>query len=136
MLLRLLLSNISILQSCVQSRPHILLFQSIQGLSAGVILEAGKASRRIHRRDQSVCGPAQLQSSPSICLGVATIARTKEQYIRRAIGSLLEGLTNDQRGSIHSAVFAQTDRSQHPIYNEPWLKYVANEILQYDVSNK
>lgn len=82
-------------------------------------------------------GQPSSQSSPSICLGVATIARTKEQYIRRTIGSLLEGLTDDQRGSIHLAVFfAQTDPSQHPIYNEPWLKNLANEILQYDVSNE
>ncbi|KAI4247651.1 MAG: hypothetical protein L6R42_009556, partial [Xanthoria sp. 1 TBL-2021] len=82
-------------------------------------------------------GQPSSQSSPSICLGVATIARTKEQYIRRTIGSLLQGLTDDQRGSIHLAVFfAQTDPSQHPIYNEPWLKNLANEILQYDVSNE
>lgn len=77
------------------------------------------------------------QSTPSICLGIATVARTGEQYIRRTIGSLLEGLSDDHRDSIHLAVFfAQTDPSQHPIYNEPWLKNVADEILQYEVSNE
>lgn len=77
------------------------------------------------------------QSSPSICLGIATIARTGEQYIRRTIGSLLEGLSHDQRDSIYLVVFfAQTDPSQHPIYNEPWFNNVADEILQYDVRNE
>ncbi|KAL8659356.1 MAG: hypothetical protein Q9226_000476 [Calogaya cf. arnoldii] len=76
-------------------------------------------------------------SSPSICLGIAIIARANEQYIPHTIGSLLEALTDNQRQSIHLTVFfAQTDPSQHPIYNEPWLKNVANEILQYKVSDE
>ncbi|KAL9004695.1 MAG: hypothetical protein Q9188_002491 [Gyalolechia gomerana] len=77
------------------------------------------------------------QLNAEVCLGVATIARSKDQYIRRAVGSLLEGLTDAQRASIHLAVFfAQTDPHQHPIYNEPWLKSVANEIVQYNVGDE
>ena len=74
------------------------------------------------------------QASPSICLGIATVARSKEQYIRRTIGSLLEGLTEPQRSSIHLAVFfAQTNPHEHPIYNEPWLKNVVDEVVEYAV---
>ncbi|KAL9023315.1 MAG: hypothetical protein Q9196_007279, partial [Gyalolechia fulgens] len=77
------------------------------------------------------------QLNAELCLGIITIARSKEQYIRRAVGSLLEGLTDAQRASIHLAVFlAQTDPHQHPIYNEPWLKSAANEIVQYNVSDE
>ncbi|KAL8995729.1 MAG: hypothetical protein Q9169_004587 [Polycauliona sp. 2 TL-2023] len=80
-------------------------------------------------------GSPSIQPGPSICLGIATIARAKEQYIPRTVGSLLEGLTQDQRSSIHLAIFfAQTDPSQHPVYNDPWLRSVANEILQYEAS--
>ncbi|KAI4239983.1 MAG: hypothetical protein L6R40_005415 [Gallowayella cf. fulva] len=77
------------------------------------------------------------QLSPSICLGIATIARTKEQYLRRTIGSLLQGLSDEQQHTIFLAVFfAQTDPSRHPIYNEPWLKDVADEIMRYHVSDE
>lgn len=75
--------------------------------------------------------------NPSICLGVATVARSEVQYIGRTIGSLLEGLTTDQRSSIHLAVFfAQTNPQQHPTYNEPWLYNVADEIIEYNVDPK
>ena len=77
------------------------------------------------------------QTNPSICLGIATIARAKEQYIRCTVGSLLEGLTETQRDSIHLVIFfAQTNPHEHPIYNEPWLQHVVNEIVEYDVGEK
>ncbi|KAI4190426.1 MAG: hypothetical protein L6R41_000806 [Letrouitia leprolyta] len=79
--------------------------------------------------------PSQLNAE--VCLGIATIARSKDQYIRRAVGSLLEGLTDTQRASIHLAVFfAQTDPHLHPVYHEPWLKNVANEIVHYDANKE
>lgn len=75
--------------------------------------------------------------SPSICLGIATVARPESQYIDRTIGSLLAGLTDDQRRSIHLAVFfAQTNPRQHPAYNEPWLKNLADECIEYNVDKK
>ena len=75
--------------------------------------------------------------NPSICLGIATVARSEVQYIDRTIGSLLAGLTDDQRSSIHLAVFfAQTNPRQHPTYNEPWLKNVADEFIEYNVDEK
>ncbi|KAL8655087.1 MAG: hypothetical protein Q9210_001108 [Variospora velana] len=97
----------------------------------------GQADAFIQAANHSASELHPQQSTPSICLGIATIARTKEQYIRRTIGSLLDGLTHQQRSSIHLSVFfAQTDPHQHPVYNEPWLKNVANDILQYNVDDE
>ena len=74
---------------------------------------------------------------PSICLAIATVARSKVQYLDRTIGSLLEGLTDDQRPHIHLAVFfAQTDPRRHPAYNDPWLKNLVDEIIEYNVGEK
>ncbi|KAL9011031.1 MAG: hypothetical protein Q9173_004087 [Seirophora scorigena] len=68
---------------------------------------------------------------------IATIVRTEEQCIRRAIGSLLDGLTHQRRSNIHPSVFfAQTNPHQHPVYHEPWLKSVANDILQNNVDDE
>ena len=74
--------------------------------------------------------------NPSMCIGVATVARrSEEQYVRGTIGSLLEGLSDAERAEIHFIVFiAHTDPSVHPIYHEPWLKAVSNKVLTYDVS--
>ncbi|KAL9602023.1 MAG: hypothetical protein Q9219_002132 [cf. Caloplaca sp. 3 TL-2023] len=87
----------------------------------------------INAANQTINEPIP-QSDPKICLGIATIARAEEQYIRCTVGSLLQGLTDHQRESIHLAIFfAQADPRQHPIYNEPWLKSAANEIIEYKV---
>ncbi|KAL8891319.1 MAG: hypothetical protein Q9215_001642 [Flavoplaca cf. flavocitrina] len=116
--------------------PTSFFFDSSKGYQRLYSLKRERqADAFINAANQSTTPPSP-QPSPSICLGIATIARTEEQYIPRTIGSLLEGLTNDQRSTIDLAVFfAQTDPSQHPAYSQPWLKSVANKILQYDVSD-
>ena len=78
-----------------------------------------------------------LAHDPLMCIGVATIARpTTEQYVRGTIGSLLEGLSTKERSAIHLTTFvAHTDPSVHPIYTEPWLTAVSNNVLTYDVSD-
>ncbi len=75
--------------------------------------------------------------NPSMCIGVATVARpSKEQYVRGTVGSLLEGLSDAERAKIYLILFiAHTDPSVHPVYHEPWLKAVSNRVLTYDVSN-
>jgi len=73
--------------------------------------------------------------APSICLGLATVARAGEQYVRSTVGSMLEGLSADQRNDIQLVIFfAQTDPQNHPIYHERWLKNVADQVVEYNVS--
>jgi hypothetical protein len=80
----------------------------------------------------SVVEPA---SSPSICIGIATIARAEKQYVRSTVGSLLEGLTKEQRSTVHLSVFiAHTNPHVHPIVQEPWLRSVSNQVLSYNVT--
>ncbi|KAI4146609.1 MAG: hypothetical protein L6R39_003400 [Caloplaca ligustica] len=70
------------------------------------------------------------------CIGMATVARPDEQYIRSSFGSLIEGLAEDDRKHIHTVVLVgHTDPQQHPIYHEPWLKNLSNQILTYDTHN-
>ena len=73
--------------------------------------------------------------APKLCIGIATIARENEQYVQATIGSLLEGLTPDERGEIYLAVLiAHTDPTTHPITNESWLTALTDKVLHYDVS--
>ncbi|CAF9928628.1 MAG: hypothetical protein ALECFALPRED_004103 [Alectoria fallacina] len=72
---------------------------------------------------------------PKICVGIATVAREQDQYVRRTIGSLIDGLEPSEREQIFLAVLiAHTDPQMHPIYGEPWLTKVADKTLLYDVN--
>lgn len=117
--------------------PTSFFFDSSIGYQRNYSLKRERqADTFIEAANRSAVAPKP-QSKPSICLGIATVARSKEQYIRRTIGSLLEGLTKPQQSSIHLAVFfAQTNPHDHPIYNELWLKQVANEIIEYVVDDE
>ncbi|TVY76141.1 hypothetical protein LSUE1_G008646 [Lachnellula suecica] len=85
----------------------------------------------------NVSRPEELsQQPPVICIGIATIARRDEQYVRTTIGSLLEGLSDEQRRSIYLNLFiAHTDPSKHPIYEEKWVQTLPNNLLKYEQAN-
>lgn len=56
----------------------------------------------------------------SLCVGIATVARDGERYFRSSIGSLLQGLTEEERQDIHLITFiAHTDPTMHPEYYSP-----------------
>ena len=72
---------------------------------------------------------------PQLCVGIATVAREQDQYVRRTIGSLIDGLEPNQRRQIFLIVLiAHADPQMHPIYGEPWLTNVVDKTLLYDVS--
>ena len=72
---------------------------------------------------------------PQMCIGIATVAREQDQYVRRTIGSLIDGLEPSDREQILLMVLiAHADPDTHPVYGEPWLTNVVDEKLVYDVS--
>lgn len=72
---------------------------------------------------------------PKMCIGIATVAREQDQYVRRTIGSLIDGLEPSEREQIFLVVLiAHADPQMHPIYGEPWLTNVADKTLLYDVN--
>lgn len=74
---------------------------------------------------------------PKLCIGIASVARPGEQYVRSTVGSLLEGLSEQQRREVHLTVLiAHTEPKDHPIYGEEWLKAAANKVLLYGVSEE
>ena len=91
-----------------------------------------------HPSSLSEKGPSPTTTTskePTFCIGIATVVRHGEQYIRSTIGSLLEGLTEQQRKEIYLVVLiAHTDPHIHPIYGEEWLDTVCDRVLLYDLS--
>ena len=71
------------------------------------------------------------------CIGVATIARNGEEYVRSTLGSLLDRLTSEERNDITLMVLiAHTAPHVHPIYSETWLANIVDKVLLYDVNQK
>lgn len=69
---------------------------------------------------------------PSFCVGVASVARGSARYFSTSVGSLLEGLTTEERQEIYLVLFiAHTDPQTHPTYAEPWVENVADQVLTY-----
>ena len=65
-----------------------------------------------------------------------TVKRETKQYVDVAVGSLLEGLSEEERGKLWLYVlFADTDPSVHPSW-KGWLKRAADEVGAYVVNNQ
>jgi hypothetical protein len=80
---------------------------------------------------------AQPEEPPELCVGVPSIARDGVDYLRTTIGSLLEGLSREERDGIHLVVFiAHSNPEKHPATHQLWLNNLADEILRYNVSKE
>ncbi|PWY75697.1 integral membrane protein [Aspergillus eucalypticola CBS 122712] len=68
----------------------------------------------------------------TICVGIVTVRRRKEQYVGLTIASLLEGLTESERNTIFlDLLIAHTDPFVHPIFSEKWVETLPDRVLLY-----
>lgn len=74
---------------------------------------------------------------PVLCIGVVTVKRKRNiDYLNGTIGSMLAGLTEEERSAISvQLVFADPDPSRHPEYNQTWLD-VVDSWSPYNVSDE
>ncbi len=76
-------------------------------------------------------------NAPKLCIGIASVGRPGNQYVRSTVGSLLEGLTEQQRREINLTILiAHTHPEDHPIYGEEWLEALADKVLLYHVTEE
>jgi hypothetical protein len=72
---------------------------------------------------------------PLICAAFVTVKRDFDNYFVESIGSMLEGLDPRERRAIHLEIlFANTDPTRHPNWDERWMHRVADSIATYNVS--
>ena len=70
--------------------------------------------------------------TPKLCIGIATVARENVSYLHLSTGSLLHGLTHEERQQIELKVlFAHSDPGKHPNWNSPILASIVDEMLDY-----
>jgi hypothetical protein len=84
-------------------------------------------------RSRSSRDQAKASSNPSICVGTTTVQRDDAKYFDLLVGSLLEGLSDAERGDILLLPFvANIDPHTHYAFNESWLFDLADEVLTYE----
>lgn len=76
--------------------------------------------------------PLKAAANPTFCVGIPTVQRDGARYFRRAMGSLLAGLTARERKDLYIMPFVvNVDPEEHMAFHEPWLEVVADEVLTY-----
>lgn len=135
-----LLTYIVVVRYCsytFQQDPTSAFFDPVRGYERKYSLDRqNDADSYIHNGNRSDF-PNFKPKDVKMCVGIATVARDEEQYIRSTVGSLLDGLTPHERAEIYFVVLiAHTAPHVHPIYGEIWLTNVVDKVLLYDVSQK
>lgn len=97
-------------------------------------VRAHQADSYIDSIDNATDSKAPKSSShPELCVGIASIARQGVRYLRTTVGTVLEGLSEEERANIHLILFvAHTNASEHPAYSERWFHEVPDQVLLYD----
>jgi hypothetical protein len=67
-----------------------------------------------------------------LCVGIPSTKRDGTGYLQDTVGSLLEGLTPEERQEIYLIVFiAHSKPEDHQAYNEKWLHTLVDEVVTY-----
>lgn len=73
-------------------------------------------------------------SIPPICVGIAS-GRGDSRGLRTTVGSLLQGLSSEERKEVNLKVLiGHVDPSGHIAVGEPWLENTVDEVLFYNSS--
>ncbi|KAK5174464.1 NADH-dependent flavin oxidoreductase [Saxophila tyrrhenica] len=84
-------------------------------LESGAFIKAANASEHTT--------PARVsKNQPVMCVAMTTIKRKKTQYLSDAAGSMLVGLTPEERSAIEARlIFVDLNATLHPQWDDPWL---------------
>jgi hypothetical protein len=75
-------------------------------------------------------------ATPSVCAAITTFNRHGRQYLNGTVGSMLAGLTDEEREELEVRVlFAHVESSVHPDWNARWLDTL-DHWGTYNVSDK
>lgn len=85
--------------------------------------------------DITVPDTSDFVQEKQLCVGIPSVGREGTRYLRTTVGSLLEGLSLEERNNIHLVVLiAHSDPFANPEYHEPWLADLVDDVLLYEQS--
>lgn len=91
-----------------------------------------------HRIEQSnayiahtkTAGVKNAADPPYLCIGIVTVQRKGARYFKTAMGSLLDGMSTDERKEVELITYvANTDPKTHMAWNETWLRDVSDKVV-------
>ncbi|ODA83867.1 hypothetical protein RJ55_02383 [Drechmeria coniospora] len=83
-------------------------------------------------RQTNVTAPGTRQGPPQLCVGIPSINRTTESFLEHTVGSLVDGLTADERALVHIVVLlADRTPQTHAAYGQEWLGRLVDEVVVY-----
>lgn len=83
--------------------------------------------------DESITGLGKgTGNKPVLCAAYVTIRRERKQYFPEAVGSMLTGLSPEERDALNLTVlFADTEPTTHPNWKNPWVQNVVDAAQTY-----
>ncbi|KAK5725234.1 hypothetical protein LTR17_013103 [Elasticomyces elasticus] len=72
----------------------------------------------------------------TLCIGISSVKRQHSQYLKTTVGSLLHGLTAEERADLFvSVLIAETDPEKHPSWSQDaWMSKTVDDMHNYNVS--
>lgn len=72
------------------------------------------------------------EKTRKLCVGIPSYNRPQAKHLQSAVGSLLHGLTAEERQEIYLMVFLPHSKPErHPAYREKWLSELTDNVLTY-----
>ncbi|KAM0210854.1 hypothetical protein ACHAQI_005576 [Fusarium lateritium] len=76
---------------------------------------------------------ARSSQGKRFCIGIPSVRRENEQFLPKALASLVQGLNMEARQTLHITVLlADNDPTSNPAFGQIWLEHLADEVLFYE----
>lgn len=98
-----------------------------------------EARHFISQHNSGLDPPAYVKSddTPHVCVAFVTVRRDMDDYFDASVGSLLEGLEEQERSKLYlSVLFADTDPRVHPSWGQNWIQRLTDSATTYNVSDE
>lgn len=116
--------------------PHSAFFKEEKVYDLGYSLGRAEESQHFIDSFSNGTGRRQPVQDPLICAAFTTFQREGKQYVQEAIGSVLVGLSKEERETIDlRLLFTHVEPAKHPDWNQTWLE-VVDEWSGYNVSKE
>ena len=97
-----------------------------------------EAEKFVQSANETSSAPFRHASNdPVVCAAYATVKRPELQYLTGSVGSMLYGLSGQERGALYLyLLFADTDPARHPEWNAPWISNIVDRAGTYNMSER
>jgi hypothetical protein len=103
-----------------------------QRFSAVRIAEADAYVESLPEAQSQISLPQTSQTS-QLCIGIPSINRPTQSFLKHTLATLVDRLTPEQRSHVTLIVLlADREPRKHTAFGQPWLEALADEILIYD----